>query len=126
MTDPVPLLQWIRGMCSDEEPHHLIDAKLAEVIELIDGSDDPLTDEANALIVNELLRGSPLERAYAEAMRGLEHYASEGAWLNYREYRGFPGRHAASVALVAIERATAERNGETSGASVDTVGGESA
>lgn len=83
--------------------------------------DAPLTPEANALLVNELLRGSPLERAYAEALRGLEHYADEGNWLNHREYRGFPGYHARAVALVALERAKAERDGETSGANIDTV-----
>jgi hypothetical protein len=33
--DPHPLIAWIRGMCSDEEPYELIDAKLAELDELL-------------------------------------------------------------------------------------------
>lgn len=35
----VPLLRWIRGMCSDEEPHELIDAKVAEAIGLLSSGD---------------------------------------------------------------------------------------
>jgi hypothetical protein len=85
------------------------------------GKPPVLTDEANEVLVDEFLHGSPLERAYAEALRGLEHYADEMNWINHREYRGFPGYHARAVALVAIERAKAERNGETSGANLDTV-----
>jgi len=33
----------------------------------------------------------------------VEHYASEDAWLNDREYRGFPGFHARAVALNALD-----------------------
>lgn len=40
----VPLLQTIRGMCSDEEPHHLIDQKIAEAISLIDFGDGVAAD----------------------------------------------------------------------------------
>jgi hypothetical protein len=32
--DPHPLIAYIRGLCSDEEPYELIDAKLAELDEL--------------------------------------------------------------------------------------------
>lgn len=100
------------------------EAAEAEVIRLREvAPDESLTDEANALIVEELLRGSPLERALATALHGLEHYANESSWINDREYRVFPGYHARAVALVAIERARAERDGERGGgdATIDTV-----
>jgi hypothetical protein len=30
-------VQWVRGMCTDEEPHHLIDQELGRVLDILDG-----------------------------------------------------------------------------------------